>query len=141
MEYCRLTETRVADTLMNGQPLRSTVPRATRALGICSLCVMSGCHVWVPTELGPSRQFVNGRARLHRGDGTTVTMEGPRLEGDSIIGRPPNSSARIAVSQGDVRGVEVRRLSRGRTAAVGVLLFVLYQGVSYLIADAETVNY
>jgi hypothetical protein len=112
-----------------------------RALGISALIVLSGCHVWVPTELGPSKQFVNGRARLHRADGTTLVMEGPRVEGDSIIGRPPNSSARLGLAQSDVRSVEVRRLSRGRTAAVGVVLFVLYQGLSYLIADASTDTY
>ena len=68
-------------------------------------------------------------------------MEGPRIEGDSIVGRPPNSGAHIGVAQADVRSVEVRRLSRGRTAAVGVLLFVLYQGLSYLIADESTDTY
>ena len=109
-----------------------------RALGLCALVASSGCHVWVPTQLGPSQQFVNGRARLHRADGTTVVVEGPRVEGDSIVGRPPNSSAHIGVAQADVRSVEVRRLSRGRTAAVGGVLFVLYQVLSYVIADAST---
>jgi hypothetical protein len=68
-------------------------------------------------------------------------MEGPRVEGDSIIGRPPNSGARIGVAQSEVRSVEVRQLSRGRTAAVGVVLFVLYQGLSVLIADESTDTY
>jgi hypothetical protein len=115
--------------------------RVLHALEAFALLVVSGCHVWVPTELGPSKQFVNGRTRLHRGDGTTVVMEGPRVEGDSIIGRPPNSGARIGVAQSEVRSVEVRQLSRGRTAAVGVVLFVLYQGLSVLIADESTDTY
>lgn len=120
---------------------RSGRPRLVRAFGICAIAVVSGCHVWVPTALGPSRPFVNGRARLHRADGTTLLIEGPRVEGDSIVGRPPNSAAHIGVAQTDVRSVEVRRLSRGRTAAIGVVLFVAYQALSYLIADASTNTY
>ena len=116
-------------------------PLLVRAFGICALAIASGCHVWVPTELGPSKPFVNGRARLHRVDGTMVLMEGPRVEGDSIVGRPPNSAAHIGVAQADVRSVEVRRLSRGRTAAVGVVLFVVYQGLYYLVADTNTDTY
>ena len=120
---------------------RGRGPRFVRAFGICALAITSGCHVWVPTELGPSKQFVNGRTRLHLADGKTLLIEGPRIEGDSVVGRPPNSSARIGVAQSDARGLEVRRLSRGRTAAVGAVLFVLYQGLSYVIADASTTTY
>jgi hypothetical protein len=64
-------------------------------------------------------------------------MEGPRVEGDSIIGRAPNSSAQLGVARGDMRSVEVRHISRGRTAAVGLVLLALYEAAAYLYIEAE----
>jgi hypothetical protein len=100
------------------------------------LLAVSGCHRWVPAELGPSNEFLNGRARLHGADGTTRLVEGPRIVGDSIVGRAPNSSASITTARADVQRIEVQRIDRGRTAIVGSGLLVLYWVATFAFSDS-----
>ena len=91
-----------------------------------ALLFASACHVWRPAELGPTREFVNGRTRIERTDGTTQIVRGPRLVGDSVVGTHERTSARVALASADVRRLEVEQISRGRTALVGAGLVVLY---------------
>ena len=82
--------------------------------------------MWKPAELGPTREFLNGRTRIERTDGTTMIMRGPRLVGDSLVGTHEHTSARVALASAEVRRMEVQQIDRGRTAVVGVGLVLLY---------------
>jgi hypothetical protein len=98
-----------------------------RHLGIAvALLFAAACHVWKPAELGPTREFLNGRTRIERSDGTTMIMRGPRLVGDSVVGTHERTSARVALASADVRRIEVEQIDRGRTAAAGAGLLLLY---------------
>jgi hypothetical protein len=98
----------------------------------------TACHVWKPATLDPTHEYLNGRARLYRTDGSSVIVNGPRVVGDSIVARWPNGTARVAFARSDVQRVEVSRVSRGRTAAVGLVLFVAYMAAQIALADAST---
>ena len=102
------------------------MPRLRRVSATALLMVASACHAWKPVELGPTREFVNGRTRIERTDGTIMIMRGPRLVGDSVVGTHERTSARVALATADVRRLEVEEVSRGRTALVGVGLLILY---------------
>lgn len=100
------------------------------------LVAVSGCHRWVPAELGPSNGFLTGRARLHAADGATRIVEGPRIVGDSIVGRAPNSSVSISTARADVQRIEVQRIDRGRTAIAGLGLLALYFAAAFAFSDS-----
>lgn len=120
-------------------PCRPTRPRFQKfasARLLVVLLAVGACHRWVPAELGPSNEFLNGRARLHGADGTTRIVEGPRIVGDSIVGRAPNSSASILTARADVRRIEVQRIDRGRTAIVGAGLLALYWVAAFAFSDS-----
>ena len=118
------------------RPTRSRFRKLSRARLLVLLVVLVGCHRWVPAELGPSNEFLNGRARLHEADGTTRIVEGARIVGDSIVARAPNSSASISTARADVQRIEVQRIDRGRTAIVGAGLFVLYWLSVFAFSDS-----
>jgi hypothetical protein len=110
---------------------------AARSSGVALLVLtVSACHTWVPTQLGSSQQFVNGRTRVHHQDGHATILMGPRVEGDSVIGRADGSSARVALARQDVERIEVQRVSRGRTAIVGVGLLALYYIAAFSFSDS-----
>jgi len=109
---------------------RASVPLLVLVLAV------GGCHRWVPAELGPSNEFLNGRVRLHGVVGATRVVEGPRIVGDSIVGRAPNSSASITMARADVQRIEVQRIDRGRTAIVGAGLVALYWIAAFAFSDS-----
>ena len=100
-----------------------------RGASIVALALATSCHVWKVTELGPSQQFVNGKTRIARVDGSQVIIRGPHIAGDSIVGTHATTQAQVALARSDVKRVEVERISRGRTAALGAVLFALYWAV------------
>jgi len=99
---------------------------AVSAIWFVLVLMVSGCHKWVPAELGPSREFLNGKTRIHRTDGSTTIVMGPRIEGDSILGRAETSSGSVAVARTDVQRIELQAVDRTRTAIIGSVLLVLY---------------
>jgi hypothetical protein len=114
------------------------VSRSLRTIGTAAMVLTTACHVWKPATLDPAHEYLNGRARLYRSDGSSVILNGPRLVGDSIVGRWPNGSARVAFARSDVQRVEVSRVSRRRTAAAGLVLFVAYVAAQVALTDAST---
>ena len=118
-------------------PRTHALPRVARTFGICALAFTSACHVWKPAELDPAHEYLNGRTRVYRNDGTSVIVVGPRVVGDSIVGRWPNGTARIALARADVQRVEVSRVSRGRTALLGLGLFAVNVVAQIAFADAQ----
>ncbi len=123
---------------MAGPPPKLTLHRSAARCTWAALLVLavSACHSWVPTQLGPSQPFVNGRTRVHHQDGHATIMMGPRVEGDSVIGRADGSSARIALARQDVERIEVQRVNRGRTAIVGIGLLALYYIAAFSFSDS-----
>ena len=112
--------------------------RILRTLGASAVVLTTACHVWKPATLDSTHDYLNGRTRIYRADGSSVIVNGPRIVGDSVVGRWPNGSARVAYARSDVQRVEVSRISRGRTAAVGLVLFVAYMAAQIAFADAST---
>ena len=112
--------------------------RILRTLGGSAVLLTTACHVWAPATLDPTHEYLNGRARLYRNDSGMVVVNGPRIVGDSIVARAPNGTARLAFARSDVQRVEVSRVSRGRTAAAGLVLFVAYIAAQIALSDAST---
>jgi hypothetical protein len=113
--------------------------RRFRYIGAAAFLVLaSGCHVWKPVELGPTREFVNGRTRIERSDGTTQIVRGPRLVGDSVVATHERTSARVALASADVRRMEVEQIDRGRTAVVGAGLLLLYWAYVAAVSNSST---
>jgi len=82
---------------------------AVRFSGAALLVLTVGaCHTWVPTQLGPSQQFLNGRTRVYDQDGHATIVMGPRVEGDSVIGR---AEARRRESRSRARTSSASRFS------------------------------
>jgi hypothetical protein len=100
------------------------------------LLLANACHVWGPAELGTQHQFLNGRTRVYRADGSSVIMVGPRIEGDSVIGTWAGTSARMALPRADVQRVEVYRVDRGRTALAGIAIVGVYFAAARLFSDS-----
>jgi hypothetical protein len=93
--------------------------------------------VWRPAELDPTQEFLNGRVRITRTDGSTILIRGPRLVGDSVVGTWATTAARMAIARSDVKGMDVERISRGRTALVGAGLAVLYIALMIVLSDSQ----
>jgi hypothetical protein len=135
----RRDSTHISDFAHMPRPHRKlTLHRSAVRFTAAALLVFSvgACHTWVPTQLGPSQQFVNGRTRVHHQDGRATIMMGPRVEGDSVIGRVDGSSARVALARQDVERIEVQRVSRGRTAIVGIGLLALYYVAAFSFSNS-----
>lgn len=115
--------------------------RIRHICGVAALLLSGACHVWKPTELGPTREFLNGRARIERTDGTIMVMRGPRLVGDSVVGTHERTPAHVALARADVRRIEVEQIDRGRTAAAGAGLVLLYWAYLAMIAMWPTDPY
>lgn len=86
------------------------------------LTLLGGCQSWRPTAVAP-RQFISEEApetvRMTLTDGRTLTMSGPRVESDSIVGVTESGTTRIAA--GDLSTLEVRRPSPTRTIALALV--------------------
>jgi hypothetical protein len=104
---------------------------------IATLVSLNACYVWRPAVLDAGHEFLNGNARLTRTDGTAVVVRGPRLVGDSIVGTATRTVTPVAFARADVRRIEVRRLSRGRTAAVGAVLMAAYLVATWGFSDSS----
>jgi hypothetical protein len=93
------------------------------------LVFAGACHGWrerdISTGIAPA---VAGRedVRVTRSDGSSVRLDEPRVEGDSLTGQSHDASTRITLPVSDVRHVDSRVLSVGRTALLvgGFLTFI-----------------
>jgi hypothetical protein len=84
-----------------------------------------GCQVWSVIPVTPlAAAEIEGNPRLVRltlDDGTVVTLQSPMIERDSISGliaESPGQGDRIAFPLTDVRQLDKRHISSGRTAAL-----------------------
>ena len=101
--------------------MNSAVPRSRRAMAAFLLVLLGGCQTWQPTSAAPSNvisEEAPSHVRVTRTDGQVVTLKSPIFRNDSLVAAPDDPfSAPTGVARSDIRSMEVRRLSKGRTAA------------------------
>lgn len=99
--------------------MSTRTPLARRLIAALLLVLLAGCHSWRPTTVSPqtlisAEQPSSVRVTLLNGE--TVTVESPTVRNDSIVGV---MDASVGVASRDVRSLEVRRLSIGKTIGLG----------------------
>jgi hypothetical protein len=87
------------------------------------------CHSWHERDLstGIAPAVAGGKdVRVTRADGSSIRLDQPRVEGDSLTGRSHDASTRVTLPVSEVRRVDARTLNVGRTALVvgGLLTFM-----------------
>ncbi|HYW50682.1 MAG TPA: hypothetical protein VE861_08755 [Gemmatimonadaceae bacterium] len=110
---------------------------------------LNGCMGWRAqsqlTRISPDAQV-----RLTRSDGSEIRMRGVTVRGDSLFGallatRHTPGQAVFAVLLRDVDRVNVRRLDKGRTVALGLsvsaTLFMLMLASASALEDGLCENY
>ncbi len=97
----------------------------------------SACRTWQPTSLSPERLIATERperVRVTVPGGATVTLRNPVVVNDSLVAgtapdpRAPFATARPGVPTAAVEGLEVSRLSRARSIALGVGIVAMSLG-------------
>lgn len=84
----------------------------------------AACQVWKVTPVTPTATGIQGNPRLVRltlDNGSVVTLQSPRIERDSIYGliaEGQTKGDKIAFPLSDVRQLDKRDMSVGRTAAL-----------------------
>lgn len=96
-----------------------------RALSILIACswLLNGCHSWYTEEVAPASYIDSqhpAKVRLTLPDSSKLTLKSPAVRGDSIVGAVGGDSALHAVAASDVRSFEVRRVSMGKSIALGL---------------------
>ena len=121
---------------------RSTLARAGRLSLSLLLAPAAACTSW-RTQAGSPSQVLTARqpstARVTRADGSSVIVHGPRIVGDTLSGWSGNSGAQdggrpVQVPLSDIRSIEIRRTSAGKTilllAGIGVTAAVVAAAAS-----------
>lgn len=126
---------------MSSHPIRALV-------AFLVLSGSGGCTAWRANPADPSALSASDlprHLRLTLRDGNRITIENASAQGDSIVGVSSRAqgSTYIAVAIEDVRRVETRERSRGRTAALvagvvagGIAAFLAVVG--YMASTAWT---
>ena len=121
-------------------PPRRSLPRRVARGAAVALLALNACYVWRPATLDPSHDFLYGTARISRTSGAETVVRGPRLVGDSILATATRTVTPVAIARTDVQRIEVRRLSRGRTAIAGIGIMAAYFALAWGFSDsAESV--
>ena len=95
-------------------------PLTRRVIAAPLLVLLTACYNWrattvSPQTLIPAEQPSSVRVTLLNGE--TVTVENPTVRNDSIVGV---TDASVGVASRDVRSLEVRRFSVGKTIELGL---------------------
>ena len=107
--------------------MSTRTPLARRVVAALLMVVLTACHTWRPTGVGPqtyipAEQPSTVRATLRTG--TTVTLETPTVRGDSIFGI--TDAGVVGVASEDVYLLEVRRTSVLRSIGLGLLVWTAF---------------
>jgi hypothetical protein len=97
--------------------------RRALSLLIAFSWLLNGCHSWQTQDVAPAGYIQSqhpGKIRLTLQDATQLTLKSPAVMGDSIVGAVGGDSALQAVAASDVRSLEVRRVSAGKSIALGL---------------------
>ncbi len=94
---------------------------------------LSACTYWQPSTVAP-RQLIEdshpSEIRVTREDGGQIVVRSPELRGDSVVTGGRGTTA-LGLLVSDIRGVEVRRISPGRTVGLVVLIGVVSLAAVY----------
>jgi hypothetical protein len=98
-------------------------PLARRVIAAFLLVLLTACHSWQPITASPQgwtpeEQPSSVRATLTSGE--VLTVRDPIVRDGSLLGY--DDAGVVAAALGDVRLLEVRRFSIGKTVGLGVLL-------------------
>ena len=113
--------------------MNARTPLARRVVAALLLVLLTACHSWQPTTVSPQRLIAEDQpssVRLMLINGDTVTVENATLRNDSIVGATDAGAA--AVASRDVRSVEVRSFSAGKTFGVVGLLAAVGIGIYFI---------
>ena len=95
-------------------------PLARRIIAALLMVLLTACHSWRPTTVSPQRLIAEDQpssVRVTVMDDETVTIDDPTMRNDSIVGV---TDAGVGVASRDVRSLEVRRFSVGKTIELGL---------------------
>ena len=99
-----------------------------RFTAVLLLVLLTACHSWQQTTVSP-QQLIRGEqptsVRVTRASRETITLRDPTMRNDSVFG--VTDADVTGVDLGDIRMLEVRRFSVGRTLglSVGLTFFAL----------------
>ena len=115
---------------------------ARRVIAALLLVLLTACQSWRPTTVSPQGWTPEERpssVRVTLMDGETVTVEDPTVRNDSIVGA---TEVGVGVASRDVRLLEVRRFSVGKTVGLvlGIPVVVFAVLVVVLIIECERGN-
>ena len=121
--------------------MSTRVPLTRRLVAAVLLVLLTACQSWQPTTVSPQgwtpeERPASVRATLTSGE--VITVRDPTMRNDSLIGA---ADAGVGVASRDVRLLEVRRFSVGRTLGLGVVLTGLTVGVAAVIYCAGSSPY
>ena len=119
--------------------MSTRTPLARRVMAALLLVLLTACHSWQPTTVSPQGWTPEERpssVRVTRMDGETVTVGDPTVRNDSIVGA---TGLGVGVASRDVRLLEVRRFSVGKTVGLvlGIPVVVAAVLVVVLIIECE----
>jgi hypothetical protein len=121
--------------------------KATHVIaGALIVLTLAGCSTWRGTRLaepapGAPATALPEQIRVYLADGRVVRLKYASVEGDSLRGISTRSGHRpLAFAVKDVRAIEARRASTGKTVLFVFGTVVLAAGILVLIAAIELAN-
>ena len=85
--------------------------------------LLNGCTSWQTEQVAPASYIGSqhpAKVRLPPPDSSQLTLQSPGVMGDTIVGAVGGDSALHGVAASDVRSLEVRRVSVGKSIALGL---------------------
>ena len=112
--------------------MSTRTPLARRFIAALLLVLLTACYSWRPTTVTPQQlisEELPSFVRVTLSSGETIFFENPSVRNDSIVGT--GSSVRVASR--DIRLLEVRRFSVGKTIGLVVPLIVVGLAVIVIV--------
>ena len=109
-------------------------PLARQVIATLLLVLLTACHSWRPTTVSPQQLISDERPSsvlVTLMSGEVVAFQSPTMRNDSIVGFTGSSVE--AVASRDVRLLEVRRFSVGKTIVVVPLIVVGVAAVAFIV--------
>jgi hypothetical protein len=114
--------------------MSTRTPIGRRVIAVLLLVLLTACRSWQPTTVSPQRLITEDQpssVRVTLMNGETVIVENATVRNDSIVASTDAGVAAAAL--GDVRLLEVRQFSIGKTVGLGVLLAGVAFAVSVVV--------
>ena len=102
--------------------MSARTPLARRVIAALLLVLLTACHTWQPITASPqgwTAEEQPSSVRVTRTNGEVMTVRDPTVSNGSILGYTDAGVA--AAPLGDVRLLEVRHFSIGKTVGAGLV--------------------